>query len=252
MDDWEVKHLFLPGVPAAYVIDRLTVAGGDEIGSGKLAHPESSAALAVNTFGWFVDRPSMMPSLPGTAHMGLPDRVEVEYCARFPWSGGRHPWLDAAVFTGTHLIGVESKRFEPFRDRKTVSLSPTYDRPVWGERMFRYSALRDGLRSGSFRFDHLDAAQLVKHAYGLVTDARRLHKRPVLFYLFAEPTQREGCPIKLEDIQHHRKEIIEFAAAVDGDEVLFYSSSYREWLDQCSTGAAIRAHRRAIEERFTI
>src|SRR5262245_49687207 len=40
--------LFLPGVPEFYVRQRLSVAGGNEIGSGKFAHPESSAALAVN------------------------------------------------------------------------------------------------------------------------------------------------------------------------------------------------------------
>lgn len=42
---------------------------------------------------------------------------------RFPWAGGRHPWLDAAVETERYLIGVESKRFEPFRDAKSVRLS---------------------------------------------------------------------------------------------------------------------------------
>ena len=102
---------FLPGVPIAHARTRLAAAGGNEIGSGKFAHPESSAALAVNAFGWFIERPADLPPLPGTEAMGTPVRVEVEYCARFPWRGGRHPWLDAVVITSTHLIGVESKRF---------------------------------------------------------------------------------------------------------------------------------------------
>src|SRR4051812_13649610 len=90
--------LFLPGVPEAYVRQRLTAAGGSEIGSGKFTHPESSAALAANAFGWFYNQPTCLPSLPGTTRMGVAERVEVEFCARLPWSGGRHPWLDAAVF----------------------------------------------------------------------------------------------------------------------------------------------------------
>ena len=39
---------FLPGVAVQHVLDRLAKAGGNEVESGKLASPESSAALAVN------------------------------------------------------------------------------------------------------------------------------------------------------------------------------------------------------------
>lgn len=75
---------FLPGVNAEHVTDRLRQAGGNELGSGKLLSPESSAALAVNTFGWFVDRPALLPPLPGM-EPGIPaSLVDVEYCARFP------------------------------------------------------------------------------------------------------------------------------------------------------------------------
>jgi hypothetical protein len=160
-------------VPEEYVRERLRQAGGDEIGSGKFVHPESSAALAVNACGWFHDRPTILPPLPGAEFAGRAERVEIEYCARFPWAGGKHPWLDAALISATHLIGIESKRFEPFRDAKLVSFSAAYDRHVWGDHMQRYGAVRDALRSGVLRYHHLDAAQLVKHAYGLVTEGRR-------------------------------------------------------------------------------
>jgi hypothetical protein len=77
--------------------------------------------------------------------------VDVECCARFPWSGGRHPWLDAVIETPTALIGVESKRYEPFSDTKSVSLSDAYDRDVWGNRMKPFEQVRDLLRSGAMR-----------------------------------------------------------------------------------------------------
>lgn len=243
---------FLPGVPVEHVRERLAAAGGDEIGSGKIFHPESSAALAVNAFGWFIERPIDFPPLPGTEAMGVPERVEVEYCARFPWSGGRHPWLDAVVVTPTHLIGVESKRFEPYRDTKMVSFSATYDQPVWGERMGLFAAMRDALRAGDRRFRYLDAAQLVKHAFGLVTEARRLSRRPVLYYLHAEPSELGGRPISEEVHQRHRAEISTFRGLVDGDEVAFLSSSYRQWIDGASAVANVSKHFELLRQRFRL
>src|SRR5690606_9468810 len=144
-----------------------------EIGSGKLAQPESSAVLAANAFGWFMGRPGAFPPLPGLEAAGPAEEVTLEFCARLPWSGGRRPWLDAMVRTSTHLIGVESKRFEPFRDRKVAAFSDAYWRDVWGDGMQGYCALRDRLRSGELAFEHLDAAQLVKHALGLRTEAKK-------------------------------------------------------------------------------
>ncbi len=239
--------MFLPGVPEEHVLERLLQAGGDEIGSGRFDSPDSSAALAVNALGWFIDRPHSLPPFPG-AETGPSESVEIEYCARFPWKGGTHPWLDAAVLTATHLVGIESKRFEPFRNRKTATFSDAYDRPVWGSRMQRHGELRDALRSGALGYRHLDAAQLVKHAYGLVTDARRIGRAPVLFYLFAKPTTRGAHSIPPADHARHRDEIADFASRIAGDEVLFASASYREWLSAAQGPAA--AHAAAVIARF--
>lgn len=226
------EPLFLPGVPANYVRERLEKADGHELSSGKLASDESSAALAVNAFGWFHDRPERLPlfSTLGLtpSHANL---VEVEYCARFPWSGGRHPWLDAWIETPQAVIGVESKRFEPYRGKKKDKpLSLAYDRPVWHDRMGAYETLRDGLRSRTVQFHLLDAVQLMKHAFGMVTEGRRKSKRPCLVYLFAEPTELRGRPISDEKRRAHRAEIASFAAMVNGAEVVFGATSYREWM----------------------
>lgn len=75
---------FLPGVDANYVIERLRQAGGSEIESGKLLSPDSSAALAANTFGWFAARPELLPPFPNMVFDAPPLAVDVEYCARFP------------------------------------------------------------------------------------------------------------------------------------------------------------------------
>jgi hypothetical protein len=238
------RNIFCPGWA------RLAKAGGKEIESGKFSSPESSAALAVNCFGWFIGQPERLPPFPGL-EFGIPDIVDVEFCARFPWAGGRHPWLDAVVQTPTTFIGIESKRFEPFRNTKTVKLSPAYDRPIWGESMRGFEKMRDRLRSGAERLSHLDAAQLVKHAFGLVTEGSRRDRGPVLFYLFAEPSVRNGRAIAAADIANHRSEIARFAAAVAGDDVIFRATSYRKWLATWQEfNGDIAAHAQAIIEKF--
>ena len=243
---------FLSGVPVDHVRARLAKAGSKEIESGKFSSPQSSAALAVNCVAWFMPHPERLPSLPGLAEAGKPELVDIEFCARFPWSGGRHPWLDAVVQTPTTLIGVESKRFEPFRDAKTVNLSAAYDRPVWGDNMQAFERMRDCLRAGAEKLVHLDAAQLVKHAFGLVTEARHRDRKPVLYYLYAEPETRNGRPVPQEDILRHRDEISRFGAAVTGDEVLFYSASYRDWIGSWNkSGDSVVAHGEAILGEFT-
>lgn len=222
-----------------------------ELESGKLSSPESSAALAVNCLGGFIERPQEFPALPGLEAAGVAELVDIEFCARFPWSGGRHPWLDAFVQTPTTIIGIESKRYEPFRDAKSASFAGAYDRPVWGDNMKRYEDLRDALRSGRTSFVHLDAAQLVKHAFGLVTEGGRRKRRPALFYLFAEPATRNGRPMETAEFQRHREEIVQFGDAVNGDEVSFHSASYREWLGMWNAlPGGIDAHRRAVLESF--
>jgi len=243
---------FLPGVPIAHVLARLTKAGGREAESGKLSSPESSAALAANCFGWFIERPLQFPPLPGLETAGTPERVDVEFCARFPWTGGRHPWLDAVVETSTTVIGVESKRFEPFRDTPCVEFSDAYDRPVWGDAMRGFERMRDRLRSGDERFVHLDAAQLVKHAFGLVTQGKRRRRAPVLFYLFAEPGERNGRRIAPDEHARHRADMARFGEAVAGDAVAFHFASYREWLSTWrGLDGAVASHGQAIWETFS-
>jgi len=221
---------FLPGVPVDYVLKRFALAGGNEVESGKLASPESSAALAANCFGWFAHRPHLLPPFLGLEASYPPISVDIEYNARFPWSGGRHPWPDAMVATDAEIIGVESKRFEPFRGAKRASLSPAYDRPVWGDNMREYERLRDDLRSGDVTFRYLDAAQLVKHALGLFSEGERTGKRPMLVYLFVEPTALAGRPIPPSTLAAHRAEVGSFSERVLGSRVQFHWISYASWV----------------------
>jgi hypothetical protein len=245
---------FLPGVPAEHVLERLAKAGGKEVESGKLLSLQSSAALAINTIGWFIDKPSDLPIFPGLGPENWPAiSVEVEYSARFPWSGGRHPWLDAFIETDKTIIGIESKRFEPFRDKKAVNLSDAYNRPVWGDHMGPFERLRDELRSGNEVFKYLDAVQLVKHAFGLITEGRKKSKRPYLLYLYVEPSQLSGVAIPEAKLEEHRQEIERFSTVVKGAEVQFYAVTYRSWLESWLLERDdLAEHRSRVVDRFAL
>lgn len=241
---------FLPGVPADSVLAALSRAPGGELASGKFDSAESSAALAANAFGWFLDRPRSMPPLPDVP-MGLPVTVDIEAELRFPWSGGRHPWLDAVITTETTLVGVESKRYEPFRPGKASSFSEAYDSRDWGPGMARYGAMRLALAEGRQSYRCLDAVQLVKHAYGLRTQGVKRGLGAVLVYLHAAPKAwASGKPVSPEAIARHQAEIADFARAVKGDDVTFIALRWSDLLADWAQAPAIAPHVAAITSRF--
>lgn len=162
-------------------------------------------------------------------------------------------WLDCAVITATHLIGIESKRYEPFRRGKPAVFSDAYWRDVWGEEMGAFLAMRDHLRVAPSHFAHLDAAQLVKHAFGLRTEAKRRGLRAALVYLFAEPERwPNGKRIEAADRARHRVEIQAFARDVAGAEVAFAHLSYREMIAdfERADGAMLHNHAGALRDWF--
>ena len=234
-------------------------AAGNEIATGKFDSPESSAALAANAFGFFLGRAADLPPLPGCDDQIWPAHsLMLETEVRFPWSGGRHPVLDGLLSTPSAFIGIESKRFEPYRTKSTSRLSDAYWRPVWGERMKGFESIRDELRGFPDYYSHLDAGQLFKHAFALRTAVHRKPEfrgmEPVLFYVYAEPElwPRSREPVDEEAKGRHREEIGHFTARVAGDEVRFASCSYRRLLGTWAEheDGRIRAHADAVATRF--
>jgi hypothetical protein len=122
----DLSDVLLPGLPMDRIRACYSSAPGNEIDSGKFASKESSAALVANAFGLFLDNlASELPPLPGTADLAWPARtVELERIVRFPWTGGSHPCLDVLIETECAVIGIESKRYEPFRSSPVALTSP--------------------------------------------------------------------------------------------------------------------------------
>lgn len=248
---------FLPYLNAELIEQAYRISAGNEIDSGKISSPESSAALVASAFGLFLDRPHDLPPLPGTEGLGWPAvSVKLEACVRFPWRGGRHPWLDVLIETGTHLIGVESKRFEPFRGGKRASMSDAYWRPVWGQRMGPVEAVRDALRDGGAELDALDATQLVKHMFGLRSESRRREpvKPAVLVYLHAEPDRwPDGKAIDEKARSLHASAADRFALKVAGAEVSFFHLTYRQLLATwaMSPSGELKHHANEVQRWFS-
>ena len=254
----EPRDRFLPGVPGDDIEQIFNAAPGDEIRSGKFDSPESSAALAANAFGFFLHRAPDMPPLPDCPTW--PARsLSIEATVRFPWRLGSHPVLDCLVATRSHLIGIESKRFEPYRGHGAAVLSDAYWRPEWGDRMKGYERIRDSLRENARLYRFLDAAQLVKHAFGLRSEVHRpgAHHglNPILFYVYAEPESWPKSRRRVDDDAKagHRDETARFARAVEDDEVAFVSCSYRRLLAiwRRDLREEIRGHAEAVMARFS-
>ena len=129
-----MREGFLPGVPRKQIEELYNAAPGNEIASGKFDSPESSVALAANTFGFFLNRQGDLPPLPGCEDAGWPaSSLTLEKEVRFPWRARwGHPVLDVLISTSSALIGIEAKRFEPFRDDPEAHFTDTYWRKVWG------------------------------------------------------------------------------------------------------------------------
>jgi hypothetical protein len=250
----------LPGVPEDAIRACYDAAPGGEIESGKFASPESSAALVANAFGIFLKQPNVLPVLPRCQNYGWPvHTLALEEIVRFPWNGGRHPCLDVLITTGSALIGVESKRYEPFRAHPAVQFSDAHWRPVWGSQMSGYERMRDDLQNQSVIFNHLDSAQIIKHAFALRTEVQpgrnSQGKRPILYYLYAEPaTWPDQRPVDAGMIHEHRNEIALFSHAVRNDEVIFIACSYRELLQSWvqSEIVLLKQHAKAVADHFSI
>jgi hypothetical protein len=151
---------------------------------GKFRSAHSSSALVVNTFGPWRSRPASLSLLGFTGFHSL--RFEAECPVWKERKFITHPHLDA-LLEGHSLISIESKCTE-WMTRKTADFSDSYKalKPNDSDSPFRpwFDEMLE-LRAEPDRYRYIDAAQLIKHAFGLL---RHFEKRDVvLVYLYWEP-----------------------------------------------------------------
>ena len=236
---------FLPGVPADAVLAALARLPGLDLDS-----PDSSAALVANTFGWFLNRPRLLLPFPGVP-MGLPETVELGVEMQLPMRSVRHPRLDAVVTTPTTLVGIVSKRYQPFRPAKATAFTEPFDSRDWGPGMARFGAMRQALATGRQTYRHLDAVSLVKQAYALRTQSVKRGRGAALVYLHAAPSHwANGKPVDPKAITRHQSEVTDFARAVKGDDVTFVALRWSDLLAQWAKQPALAAHATALTGWF--
>ena len=245
------KNICLEGVPYKHLIERFNLAAGNEIENGKIFSERSSSALCMNAFGWFIERPELLPKIPKLELLDWPPlSVEIECPLRFPWRGGKSPWLDVVVETAQYLIGIESKRFEPYSKSTPAPMSDAYWRDVWGDNMDGYQIERDKFRENPKHYKHLSSRQLVAHSLGIKTQAKKKGKLPVLIYIHCDKPMEAPVKVTSEAISVHQSEVEEFANSVVGNEVLFTSINYAEWIK--TFPRKIRSHGANLNKTYNL
>jgi Restriction Endonuclease associating with ARP len=184
----------------------------------KFRAAHSSSALGVNCFAPFHS------CLADLTILGKQEFDSFQFEAKCPTGlrGRRAPNLDLLLQTNGEIIGIESKLTE-YLTRHQAKFSPAYEDQIqdhrrdqgWFKEMLR---LMDEPRA----YDWLNAAQLIKHAFGL--DHSFPGKPVTLLYLFWEPAETEGHPVFTE----HRREIDDFSKRISGSGPQFRAMSYPE------------------------
>jgi hypothetical protein len=202
------------GLPLREIERDFKMGAGREL-DAKLCAAHSSAALVVNTFGPWRTAPASL------TFDGMRGFKSVQFEASCPTGlGGTPPNLDLLA-EGDLPVAVESKCTEWMKATPAV-FSPSYDKlrgshgdSPWFEQMSQ-------LRNSGDRYEFLDAAQLMKHALGLLNCYKTHEVR--LVYLYWEPRNAHVWPECLV----HRAEADDLAARVQRSPVRLVPMSYRE------------------------
>jgi hypothetical protein len=200
--------------------------------------------LVVNAFGPL--RHDGCPFDLGT-HKGL--RV-VGFEQKFPTGLARAlpPHIDVTADGPAALVAIESKCTEyltpkpaQFSERYETGITDKRSTGAWYAEMLR-------LKGTGPAYQFIDAAQLIKHAFGL--DHHKPHGVLSLVYLYWEPLDAALSPV----FAAHRAEISEFADRVRGGNASFEAMSYGELWQAWSTSGNVRliSHARNVWSRYAV
>lgn len=222
----------------------LQAGDGNELQT-KFRAAHSSSGLAVNCFAPFRTRIVDL-ALPSCGSFAA---LQFERKCPTGLRGGRAPNLDVVLSGPKGVVGVESKLSE-YLARHRASFSPAYAEQIRDERR-EQGYFREMLRliDAPDSYVWLDAAQLIKHAFGL---ARTFRDQPVtLLYLYWEPANPDASP----EFVAHRHEIDAFSERVAGSTPEFRTMSYpelwRSW-DAAEPEEWLAQHLGALRDRYEV
>lgn len=189
----------------------------------KFRAAHSSSALAVNTFARF------KTATPHLSLVGWSAFETMQFEAKCPAGvrSSRPPFRESPpnldlLLVGKRTVGVESKCTEHLVPH-VASFSPSYIKQVndW-RRQTPWFRVMESLIDEPARYRYLDAAQLVKHAFGLghCFDEHSLS----LLYVYWEPSNADKIP----ECQRHKEEVTRFENEVADARPSFAAISYRD------------------------
>jgi hypothetical protein len=225
----------LDGLPVADITSDFGTGAGREL-DGKLCAAHSSAALVVNAFGPWRTHPASLRIA------GVTGFRAVRFERRLPTGlGGTPPHLDLLA-EGDAVVAVESKCTE-WMGGKPAVFAPSYDGLQRSLGTSPWFELMQELRAEPDRYRFLDAAQLVKHAFGLLI--RFGSKEVRLVYVYWEPANRDHWPA----CRRHREEAAELGEKVATSNVRLVPMSYHDlWAEWELAGAP--AHLPLLKTRY--
>lgn len=235
-------------VPSVNVDDfasDLAQGSGNEL-SGKFRAAHSSSALAVNCFGPFKRNLSDLRVLRRREFQSFTSLCFEKRCPT--GLHGTPPNLDVLMERPGRVVAIESKCTEylsPHSARFSTSyrtgIRDARRRSTWFQEMLR-------LIDARHVYSCLDAAQLIKHALGLMYCYPE--RRATLLYLYWEPLNAVEHPV----FEEHRREIAEFADRIAGPGLGFEATTYNDlWSSWGETAPPwLRTHLLDLRARYAV
>lgn len=186
----------------------------------------SSSALGINLFDYWRGSTdvSLVAACCGLCRAGRRFRGEILFEQKFPIARRFRysPNIDVVIMPESgryRVFGIECKFTEAYSPRGHGGLDQKYfdNTAIW-QNLVRTKRLAQEISPDDSRFEHLHAAQLIKHILSLNLHFGHLRYR--LLYLWYDALGEAGSS--------HRKEIDSFAEVVRSDGVVFHERTYQD------------------------
>lgn len=154
-----------------------------------------------------------------------------------------------ALYRDDILIAIESKFLEPLSYKKPT-FSNAYHKITDHRKNTKWFKAIEEICNNKISFKYLDAAQLIKHFFGLCYKQKQ--KAVKLIYIYWEPINASELPQFVE----HRAEIERFSNLVSVDSLLSFNSiSYNELWNQWNENLIdpnMKQHISELKNRYLI
>lgn len=248
------QNLFQPLLDEVH--DAFMGGDGNELGSagspGKMQAVHSSSALGVNVFQYWqaVSEVPVIAAACGLCRRGSSAPQELRFEDKYPINDnfGVHPNIDVVIYSrqGAKIqrLAIECKFSEAYGGRRHGGIKQRYLAEcgmLWDD-IPKLRRLAESICPIDGRFQHLHAAQLIKHILGLKRAVGRDGFR--LLYLWYDVLGEEGG--------RHQSEVEQFGAIARDDGVMFHSLTYQELICRMANQqrSGHEAYVRYLTERY--